>query len=373
MRILHVFRAPVGGLFRHVRELAARQAARGHEVGIVCDSTHGSDMAEAALAALSPHMRLGVHRIALPRLPHPGDLSAYRAVRRILEETKPQIVHGHGAKGGLHGRLAARHDEGMYTIYTPHGGSLHFSRRTAKGALYLSTERLLLHRTDGLVFVCHFERQTFIEKIGAFSCPSTVVYNGLPEEEFARVPLQPDAADVVFVGELRKLKGVDILLSALASLNENGHVVNALIVGDGPDADTFHAMMQSLNLAGQVHFSGAMPARQAFARGRIVVVPSRAESFPYVVLEGQAAARPVIASRVGGIPEMLPEEALVPPDDPIALAQRIAKVLADPERERKALARLEEIREHFSIERMAQGVLDFYEIVLSRGEGRCAA
>ena len=373
MRIMHVFRAPVGGLFRHVRELAAQQAALGHDVGLICDSTHGGRSAETALNALRDNMRLGVYRIALPRLPHPGDVSAYRAIRRILEETRPQIVHGHGAKGGLHGRLAARHDAGMRTIYTPHGGSLHFSRHSAKGALYLTTERLLLHRTDGLIFVCNFERRAFIEKVGAFSCPSAIVHNGLPAEEFSYVPVLPDAADVVFVGELRMLKGVDVLLSALARLKEKGRATSALIVGDGPDAEIFRTMAQSLNLSENVRFPGPMPARKAFAQGRMVVVPSRAESFPYVVLEAQAAGRPVIAAHVGGIPEMLPEEALVPAEDPAALAERIASVLDDPDSERKAKARIEEIRHRFSIETMTQGVLDFYDKVLLDTAGRQAA
>lgn len=359
MRILHVFRAPVGGLFRHVRDLAREQARAGHEVGLICD-TSGGDAATAHLAALAPHLVLGVTRLPMPRLPHPADLEALSEVRRQLRLKRPHIVHGHGAKGGLYARLGAR-GLGARTIYTPHGGSLHYSWRSPGGALFLLAERWQLRRTDGLVFVCAFERDAFSARIAPPPCPHVVVHNGLDENEFAPVPLADDAADVLFIGEMRHLKGVDVLIEALALLKDDGRAVSALLVGDGPDRATFADLVRTHGLERNVAMPGAMPAARAFPHGRVVVVPSRAESFPYVVLEAQAAGRPVIASRIGGIPEMLAEEMMVPPADAAALAAKIAAVLDDDEAEERAHRRIEALRNRFSTRRMAADILDFYE------------
>ena len=95
----------------------------------------------------------------------------------------------------------------------------------------------------------------------------------------------------------------------MALLPGEGRHLRADIVGDGPDRQRFETQAADLGLGGAVSFTGAMPARTAFARGRLLVVPSRAESLPYVVLEAAAAGMPMIATRVGGIPEIFGPDA----------------------------------------------------------------
>jgi len=95
-----------------------------------------------------------------------------------------------------------------------------------------------------------------------------------------------------------------------------------------------------------------------------MAVPSRAESFPYVVLEAQGAAKPVIASDVGGISEMLPPESLAPPGDSAALAAKLASVLDDPDASARAAQRLETLKEQFSVSAMADKALAFYQSLL---------
>ena len=96
LRIVHVLRAPVGGLFRHVLDLAGEQAARGHHVGVIADSRTGGESADWALAALAPKLALGVTRLPLRRAPHPSDLQALLTIRRRLGAMEPNVVHGHG-------------------------------------------------------------------------------------------------------------------------------------------------------------------------------------------------------------------------------------------------------------------------------------
>lgn len=367
MRVLQVFRAPVGGLFRHVRDLVRGLSDLGHDIGIVCDSNTGGEAAQRALEASRPFCRLGVHRLPMARLPGLGDILTARGIARHCRSIEPQVMHGHGAKGGAYARIAAR-GLNAKAIYTPHGGSLHYSWRSAPGALYLATERLLLRRTSGLVFVCEFERRAFAEKIGLGSVPNTVVYNGLWPEEFEPVFPRTDASDILFIGELRMLKGVDVLLDALAALKATGLELTAHIVGAGADRAAFEEQVKRLGLDHAVRFLGPMPAHKAFPLGRILVMPSRAESFPYVALEAAAAGMPIVASRVGGIVEMLPPGDLVDPGDAARLADAIARAVTGyGTRVLDAAFEGRRLESRFSARGMAEGVQAFYASLLNRG------
>lgn len=356
MKILHVFRAPVGGLFRHVVDLARGQIARGHEVGLVCDSSLGGEAADTKLAALAPELALGLTRIGIPRQPGPGDLLALWRVSRIIARTGAEVVHGHGAKGGAFSRLAWSR-RSIVRAYTPHGGSLHDGVGLR---FHLMVERALVPRGNLYLFESAYSHDVFLHKLAEPAGNARVVHNGVDEGEFAPIEPVAGATDIVFLGELRLLKGVDVLVAAIASLRQTGRDVTATIVGNGPDQDLFRA--QAARLAGgAIIFRDAMPCRAALALGKMVVVPSLAESLPYVVLEAAAAGKPVIASRVGGIPEIFGDLAnrLVPPGDAGALARAIAEALDNPARAVAEAAMLRErVASDFSVTSMVDGVLD---------------
>ncbi|HSI39650.1 MAG TPA: glycosyltransferase family 4 protein [Xanthobacteraceae bacterium] len=358
LRILHLFRAPVGGLFRHVLDLARAQAARGHQVGFVADSTTGGERAEAAFRDIAPHLALGIERIAMSRAPGIGDVSAALRAGVHARAIGAHVVHGHGAKGGLYARLA--HIDAL-KAYTPHGGSLNYSKWSPAGFVYLGCESLLRLRTDVFLFESAYAQATFRSKIGPPRGVARVVHNGIGPAEFEPVRPAADARDLVFVGEFADRKGIDLLLQALARLNRQGVRLTLAAVGAGPAEAALRALAERLDLAGQIRFLPAQPARQAFAMGRVLVVPSRAESLPYIVLEGVAAGLPIVATNVGGVPEIFGpwSHALVPPEDVGALAEAIT---ADAEA-RAAISRKvhERILAGFSTEAMCDGVLAAYQ------------
>jgi glycosyltransferase involved in cell wall biosynthesis len=367
LNIVHVLRAAVGGLFRHVVDLARAQHARGHRIGIIADARTGGAQAESVLAALSSDLALGVSRFPMSR--HLGwrDLAALRHVGHRLAASGANVVHGHGAKGGAYARLASAPD--AIRVYTPHGGSLHYEWGSTTGFLYLALERILMNRTDLLLCESAYGRNVFESKIGRPAGLTRVVHNGVAAEEFEPIETMPQATDLVFVGELRHLKGIDVLIEALALLAASGRQVSLTIVGEGADRAKLETQATALGLAGTVHFVGAMPARTAFARGRVVVVPSRAESLPYIVLEAAAAGRPLIATKVGGMAEIFGTDAdrLVPAGDAAALAYAIAAALDDPGAQTAAAARLQtRIRGSFSVDAMADAVIAGYRAALAR-------
>ncbi len=376
LRIIHIFRAPVGGLFRHVGDLVRAQVARGHEVGIICDAATGGEAAERELSHLASHCALGIKRFAMSRHLGPRDLTAFVTIQQYLAPLKPDILHGHGAKGGAYARLACnqlrRWQKQMRAFYTPHGGSLHYSALSLKGRLYLALERRLAAYTDGLIFESDYSRAAYEAKIGRPRCPTRVIHNGLKSAEFYNYRLHDTAVEFVFVGELRRLKGVDVLLRATALLAPDLRP-RVMIVGGGPDKLRFRREAKRLGLAKQVTFTGPRPARQAFAQGQCLVLPSRAESLPYIVLEAAAARVPMILTNVGGIPEIIGDTGLplVPPDNVPALRDQMLDFLRVPEPFLERAGRLQaRVAELFSLDTMVDEILDFYRLGTSDNNTR---
>jgi glycosyltransferase involved in cell wall biosynthesis len=368
-RVLHVLRAPVGGLFRHVRDLVPAQHELGLKVGMVCDSNAADGLTKERLAALEPHLDLGLHLIPMQRGVGLADAAAYRTVRDVALKCQADILHGHGAKGGAYARLASaalrKTGRDVASFYTPHGGSLNYPASTIKGKVYMALERRLERMTGGVVFESAWSERIYRQQVCEPACAVRVVPNGLLPSDFEEHVPAVDAVDIVFIGELRHAKGIDLLLESLAAVRLR-HDVKAVIVGDGPDAAVLKEMAEALGLAGVVSFPGAMPARKAFSKARVLVIPSRWESFPYIVLEAAAAGIPMITTDVGGIPEIVhgTDTKLVRPDDVPSLVDAINAVLADPG---EAVARAKRLRDavqsRFTVERMARDIADLYDRV----------
>jgi len=372
LKILHVLRAPLGGLFRHVADLVRAQIERGHHVGVIADSTRLGPHPEGTLETLRPKLALGVTRIPIGRHLGPGDVSAAMQIGRLIRASGAEIVHGHGAKGGAFARLCAP-AAGVVRAYTPHGGSLLYKPGTLSSGFYITLEKFLRPLSDLLLFESAYVAGLYRAKVGRTNALERVVSNGVGPTEFADVTLRPDAADILFIGELRHIKGVDVLLDAVANIRRDGKPLTAAIVGSGPSRPQLEAQAERLGLSGAVTFHGPVPARDAFKLGRLMVIPSRAESMPYIVLETAAAGVPMITTAVGGVPDIFGREAhrLLQPDDLPSLTAAIDRAVNDPETMRASTAAVRErVRAEFSIEHMVDGVIAGYREALRRKSSR---
>jgi glycosyltransferase involved in cell wall biosynthesis len=175
--------------------------------------------------------------------------------------------------------------------------------------------------------------------------------------------LAEDATDVVYVGEFRRIKGADLLVDAVARLHADGKPITLTLAGDGEEMAALKSQVQRLGLAEAVRFIGHIKARYGFSKGRLLVVPSRGDSMPYVVIEAGAAGVPMVAANVGGIPEIFGthSDALFAPNIVGATADAIEIAMEDPD---AASARAKSLREriflHFSQKAMVEGVLAGY-------------
>ena len=371
LRILHCFRSPVGGIFRHVRDLAREHSKAGHEVGILCDSTTGGEHEETLFDDIRPYLSLGLTRVPIRRHVGPADFAALRESYRTIKSLRPDVLHGHGAKGGVLARLigsALRVNRyRVARIYTPHGGSLHFSRSSPYGLAVLTLERMQEYFTDALIFICDFERRSYERKVGRPRIRSERIYNGIDDHEFRPIPTRADSVHFVYIGMLRDLKGPDLFVDAFAKTERRvGHPLSALMIGDGPEKERYRSMMVERGLGHRIGMLPAMRVQQAFTMSQNVVVPSRAESLPYIVLEALAAGKAVIASRVGGMEEILgpASEALATTSDADDLARVMASAVTEAHWRERTMPKPDSIRAVFSASVMADDVLKLYKDIL---------
>ncbi len=303
-----------------------------------------------------------MQRVPITRELNPRDGYALWRISRRLHGLAPDVLHGHGAKGAALARLTPAAPNAI-RAYTPHGGSLVYCPGTLSGGFYRSIERILNPRTDLFLFESSYIAELYRRVVAPPRGIVRVVRNGIAEVEFEPAVARTDATDIVCVGELRPVKAIDVLIDALAILQQSGRRVSVTIAGEGPDAAKLQAQATRSGLADQIRFIGHCPARTAFTMGRMLVIPSRAESLPYVVLEAAAAGLPIIASNVGGVPEIFGPQAdrLIPPDDVGALVATIAAALDDPDGMRSAAQVLKaRVRNEFSLYAMVQSNLAAY-------------
>ncbi len=367
LRILQILRAPVGGLFRHVRDLTEELSRRGHQLGIVVDSLTSDALTEERLTALERFAKLGISHLPMPRTLGMGDLTTPFAARRLARKLDVDVLHGHGAKGGVVARIAR--GNGQIALNTPHGGVLNYKPGSLQGRLFRNAERAIGKITDAYIFESGYAQRAFHAQIGEPPCAEAVIHNGLSAAEFQPVPLDADAKDFVFVGEFRDVKGIPVLMEALVGVQRpDGKPATIAMAGGGPDFDRWQAHIAERGLTERIELLGVRPAREAMKRGNVMVVPSLAESLPYVILEGTAAGRQVIATDVGGVAEIFGPTAasLIPANDALALMAAMQRALDDPN---GAWLEMEErlafVRPRFSIAHMTNQIELLYRELLA--------
>jgi glycosyltransferase involved in cell wall biosynthesis len=248
-------------------------------------------------------------------------------------------------------------------IYTPHGGSLHYPLSTLKGNIYARVERALMNDTDLFLFESAFARNTYQRTIGTPKGLVRCVFNGVTAGEFDPVVKAEDATDLIYVGEFRHIKGADLLIDAVAKLRAGGRPVTLTLAGDGEESESLKAQVEQLGLGDAVRFIGHVKARYGFSKGSLLVVPSRGDSMPYVVIEAAAAGIPMVAANIGGIPEIFGPhgDALFASSNAAAIADAIETALKDPAAAKERAKSLRErIFQHFSQKAMVEGVFAGY-------------
>ncbi|HEU5169935.1 MAG TPA: glycosyltransferase [Gemmatimonadales bacterium] len=361
----------IGGLERVVQQLALGQHHERLRVQVVAVL----DAGDAGAAFLAPLEVAGVAVTPL-RLAPRAYLSERRRLRALLELRRPDLVHTHGYRADVQGGSIARRLR-IPTITTVHG----FTGGGWKNRMYEHLQLGAFRRCDAVVAVS----APLIIKLEAFGIARDrlhLVPNAAPTDEPAhpraearrRLGLPPHGFVVGWVGRLSVEKGPDVFLRALAALGNPA--VLGVLIGAGREREPLGALGVRLGMQDRLVFPGTVAeAGRLFPAFDCFVLSSRTEGTPIVLFEAMAAEVPVVATAVGGVPDVVsPAEALmVPPDDPAALAAAIAAVLADPG---GARARAREARRRLDEERnLAPWLARYdavYRLVMSRSRPRTA-
>lgn len=351
-RVLHICSdTNIGGAGRYVLSLLGRpEIADRFEVAVACP--------EGQLAAAL--RRAGVKVLEYPGADTSFSMTALWALVGLVRSWRPHIVHTHGS---LAGRLAGRLG-GARVVYTKHGLAAAEEQavqvRSAGGLARWAAVRLA---ADRIVAVSGAVRDALVAH-GADPRKVRVISGGVEMEAYADVgPLVPGV--IGSLGRLSYEKGFDLLLVAMQELDDKVHL---LLGGDGPQRERLAA--EAFGLGERVELTGFVPDVADFM-GRIglFVLPSRSEGLGLVLVEAMASGRPVVATRVGGIPEVVlagETGLLVPPEDPVALVLAIRRVLEDPElAARMGRAGRSRAEKLFSARRMAEQTRELYLEMLS--------
>ncbi|GIL38075.1 glycosyltransferase family 4 protein [Roseiterribacter gracilis] len=326
IRVIQIVGSQVGGVRLHVHDLLLgldpARVAQAYVYSTRLFDARFTDEVPRIEARCSEMLALDIRRP-----PAFGDVRNILRVIALARRCRAQILHGHGAKGGLYARLAA-HVVGARAVYTPHGGSAHDAFGPVQDFVYRKTERALIPFTHLFLFESMYSADAFARRTGVARLPMLINPNGhaLADEAPVRLPKHVRARPVVgFFGMLRDEKGPDLAIEVAARVPE----IELHIYGDGQARAALEA--QAAPLGNRVVFHGDV--RDATDRMRtcdVILIPSRFESFGYVALEAALLGLPVAAFSTGGLPEILhdhPAACMAPTGDVAALAACLRAVL----------------------------------------------
>jgi len=372
MRVLHVMEATIGGTRRHLVDVARGQRERGHEVHLAVAVRRDPDFA-GDLGALERE-GVAVHRVDMRRELSPlGDARAFRALCGLLRRVAPDLVHTHSSKGGALGRAASLATGVGHRVHTPHTFAFLFTALFGplRRRVFRSIERRLGRATERIVAVSESEARTFRESGVVPEGRIRVVRNGIDARRFdaatpvdvAALGLDPGRPTTAVIGLVYPAKGQDLALEALAS--EGCEELQLLVVGPGDSRD-LEARAHALGVAARTRFLGARrDVPELLAALDFLLLPSRWEGMPYVVLEAMASARAVVATPVDGVLDLVEDGATgilargVGAAE-LAVALRRALALDAGERARLGARGRVRARTEFTLDGMVDRLLEVY-------------
>lgn len=316
-----------------------------------------------------------------------NDLRAVVRMYRVIRRVRPHIVHTHMAKAGTTARLAARLARVPIVIHTYHGHVFHsyFDARTT--AMYLAIERALGLLTDRIVVVGERQREEIARYGVAPSSKLVSIPLGLPIEEMltaeceagrlrAELGVPAETPLVGIIARLVPIKAHEYFLQAAAQIVQRRPGVQFVIVGDGERRAELETLTRDLELSDRVRFLGwRRDLRAIYADLDVVALCSLNEGSPVAVIEAMAAARPVVATDVGGVGEVVDDGRtgiLIAARDAAALAAGIERFLDKPGWAHEVgLRARSSVYPHFSVRRLVRDVEDLY-LNLARDRGLVA-
>lgn len=364
MRILHlVAPAPFGGLERVVYALSIGQKRKGDDVGVITLLEK-----DARAPSLVGELRRG----AVTVIPVTHSPRSYRAQRRSIlatcDQFAPDVLHSHGyLPDVLAASLGSRFPAAR--VSTVHG----FTGSSLRNRLYERMQRRSFSRFDAIVAVSHVLARELASSTSARSIQTlpnawtTVDEPVSPERARASLQLSANAFNVGWIGRISREKGADVLLEALPVLEDLR--LHVTFIGEGRERPKLEQRARELEVEGRVSWRGEMPQAARLLRAfDLLVISSRTEGTPITLFEAMHAGTPIVATSVGGVPDVVSSEEaeLIQPENPIALAAAIRRVHEMPDEARvRAVRARTRLQSEFAAAPWIDGYNRIYEMAIA--------
>jgi glycosyltransferase involved in cell wall biosynthesis len=385
VKVLRVIaRLNMGGPALHVAYLASGLQERGYETTLVAGTlARGED----SMAFVADELGVRVERVPqLGREIAPlRDLRAAMQLARLIRRQRPQILHTHTAKAGAVGRIAALlagDARPPIVVHTFHGHVLRGYFDPVRTLGFRLLERWLATKTTKLIAVSPQVRDDLVALGVAPAEKFEVIRLGIELErrvetdanartETRRLLGVPEHAFVVgWIGRMTGVKNADAVLDAFRQLRDDGVDAYLCMVGDGPDRDKVEQRASELGIVRRCLFLGYQEeVAPYYAAFDTLILPSVNEGTPVSAMEALAAGRPVVATRVGGIPDVVEDGEdgyLAEPGETAQLAEQLARLARDPElRERMGEHGRARVIDRYAVERLLDDVDRLYRSLLA--------
>ena len=324
----------IGGIEVRSSKLLRALRKRGHEFQVIT-SHLGIDLPDEDLFGDIP-----VHRFAFWHALQPGDMEQLMRVRNRIVALKrtfePDLVHIDSVGPSVFFHLSTLQVQSAPLLVTIQHGLLPVQDLSRDSVVWK-----ILEAADWITFCSQAARTEMRRRVAGISSPMSVIYNGTEVSPTSPAALSFDSPNLVCLGRLVECKGFDLALRAFAQLVDSFPDATLTVGGDGPAREELEAQAIELGIAESVRFTGWIPPDQVpslINEATVVLVPSRFEAFGLVAAEAALMSRPVVATRVGGLPEVVVDGQtglLVEPEDAAAFATKIASLLSQPDEARR--------------------------------------
>jgi len=309
LKILQIVGDPVGGIRKHVNDIL--RGLNEEFDFFYISSQRGDATFYEEIDDISQRIRKHL-MLDIVKRPSIRDIINIARIYRFLKANQIDLVHGHGAKGGLYARVAGKL-AGCKVVYTPHGGVVHNMFNAFEATIYRYVEKGLCPLTDLLVFESQYTAEAFKRKFTCSGVEKTVNYNGVGPPDVAvgrrdREHLSAPAKVGVFA-MLREEKGIRLAFEAAKELLSEGEQLEFHFFGEGELRKTLEQEAHASQMTDKVFFHGEVNhVYQHMMDMDFILIPSLFESFGYVAVESMMAGVPVISSDSGGLKEVLSNE-----------------------------------------------------------------
>jgi len=338
--VLQVMEATEGGTRRHLRDLVSALDRPSFRVTLAVSC--GRDPAFGA-SDVPAYRAQGVSAYEVPmrrRIAPLSDAVALFKLVSVIRRVRPQVIHAHSSKAGFLARLAGLLCR-VPVVYTPHGFPFLMTCGERSRWLYRFLERSVRGATAAVIAVSEEEVREALS-LGYARDRVFLVRNGVDPVACGAITVrETEPLCVGFFGRLTRQKGPDVLLGAIPEVISHLPHVTFCFCGGGEMADALQSQAEAKQLTACVKFNGAYAEGEAVARMRdadVIVMPSRWEGFPYEVLEAFQAGVPLVASKVGGLPDVIRDGEnglLVEAESSEALCDAVLSLLREPQLRRR--------------------------------------